>query len=500
MFSRPAVRLGAILSALAVSGAAAQQASNTSGPNVRARFIPYNITVDDAGQLSTGDRTAGTRGACPQTEANYTAFDFLGGGLFAGQGGFVEDETAAVTYTVPSDEFPLRLDLAEILFVTVGTSVTTTTIWSVQVWEGTPATGTQIFSIASDGALLPHLVMGPGNNGTVIQFGIDPGDPEQIFINNNGTNQFSIGFTVEQHNNQTADGCTTMPSQSSNAFPATDTDGLSQQFNNWIGVIACPFSPAGFLRFSEIPITNRPSGDWVMRALYTPTNCTSAQGACCFIDGTCFDGLTASECTTLNGTAQGDGTTCAAANCPLPTGACCLPNGSCLDVDEPTCMTVGGTHLGDGSACLAGNVCPQGACCLPDGSCVDGVTAIGCADLGGLYEGDLTDCASTSCPQPTGACCLSNGNCIIFTESDCGIVSGTWAGAATTCPDACVAACLCEFGGDPMLINVEDLLSFLGLWFPALPEADINGGGVDVTDLLDFLGCWFPSSNGAPCP
>ncbi len=68
--------------------------------------------------------------------------------------------------------------------------------------------------------------------------------------------------------------------------------------------------------------------------------------------------------------------------------------------------------------------------------------------------------------------------------------------AAGPCADA---GCLCEFGGEPDDVDVQDLLGFLALWFESLPGADLNGGGVDVTDLLDFLECWFIASAGT-CP
>ncbi len=60
--------------------------------------------------------------------------------------------------------------------------------------------------------------------------------------------------------------------------------------------------------------------------------------------------------------------------------------------------------------------------------------------------------------------------------------------------------CPCEFGGDPGVVDVQDLLQFLSFWFVEDPQADLNGGGVDVTDLLQFLSCWFPASDSGTCP
>jgi hypothetical protein len=85
-------------------------------------------------------------------------------------------------------------------------------------------------------------------------------------------------------------------------------------------------------------------------------------------------------------------------NCPQPTGACCFLDGSCIDgLEEADCTGMGGTYQGDDTTCL-GSDCPQplGACCLMDGSCVE-VTEEDCAALGGTYNGDFTDCGSVSC-------------------------------------------------------------------------------------------------------
>ncbi len=54
--------------------------------------------------------------------------------------------------------------------------------------------------------------------------------------------------------------------------------------------------------------------------------------------------------------------------------------------------------------CAGGPV--GGACCNGDGSCDDVADQAACDGQGGAYEGDGTNCASTSCPQPT-----SNDEC-----------------------------------------------------------------------------------------
>ncbi len=56
-----------------------------------------------------------------------------------------------------------------------------------------------------------------------------------------------------------------------------------------------------------------------------------------------------------------------------------------------------GTYVPDPCAGLD----PVGACCLIDGSCTDAVTESTCDGLGGTWQGADTECATTSCPQPS---------------------------------------------------------------------------------------------------
>ncbi|MBX3385819.1 MAG: hypothetical protein KF768_04555 [Phycisphaeraceae bacterium] len=66
--------------------------------------------------------------------------------------------------------------------------------------------------------------------------------------------------------------------------------------------------------------------------------------------------------------------------------------------------------------------------------------------------------------------------------------------------------CPGDFNNDGV-VDLADLLDFLGLWNPALGQAvtpgtgaDLNGDGVvDLADLLDFLGEWNPNL-GMTCP
>ncbi|MBL8764617.1 MAG: immunoglobulin domain-containing protein [Phycisphaerae bacterium] len=196
------------------------------------------------------------------------------GGSFVLQQGFAEHEIAAASYTLPASEFPVKIDLMEMIFATANTTVTTTTHWSILVWEGIPTTGTIVAEYSSDGLILPHIIIPPGTNGVNVQVSVDPEDPEQIIINNTGgSNTFTIGYRIDKHNQQTANPCFTGPPGTKNAFPTTDANGLSSPTNNWLFGVNCgPFGcPAngGWARFSQLPLSCRPSGDWNIRVTYS---------------------------------------------------------------------------------------------------------------------------------------------------------------------------------------------------------------------------------------
>lgn len=79
-------------------------------------------------------------------------------------------------------------------------------------------------------------------------------------------------------------------------------------------------------------------------------------------------------------------------------GACCLPDGSCVSVDADACAALGGIHQGDGTECgLVECPVPMGACCLPDATCIE-TSASECAALGGTYQGDASMCMDIACP------------------------------------------------------------------------------------------------------
>jgi hypothetical protein len=449
---------------------------------------------------SAGQQEGGIAGNCPPQVSSHTNANFEGG-QFVVQAGFSEGESAACSYTIPAAEFPIRLDMAEMIFATSGASVSTTTHWSFTVWKGNPSTGTQIFTVSSDGKILPHLVMPPGTTGTNIQFMIDPGDPEQIYIDDDGSHTFSISYRIDQHHAQTQNPCFVAPPATMNAFPTTDVGGLQNPTQNWLYALNCGLSScAGWKRFSELPQgICRPSGDWVMRATWTSLgNCQGAPtGACC--QGTSCNVLTLTDCNTLGGIYKGDGVVCGTETCaPTGPGPCCFTStGGCINLLASSCVSAAGIPGPAGVSCT-GYVCfPMGACCLTDGSCVGPVSPAVCASMGGTYKGNNTTCATVSCPPPTGAACFATGFCIELTQADAAAAGATWKGAGTTCADGNDngTADACEqLVGDlnhDGRVDGADLGALLGLWGQSGTSGDLNNDGtVDGADLGVLLGAW----------
>ena len=392
--------------------------------------------------------------------STHTDFDFGAGGAAILQLGMGEGEAFAATYTADPSEFPIKFEAAECVFAVNSTTVQTTTEWSLLIYEGTPDSGSLIAVFSSDGLTLPHVILPPspsGTQGLVLRLEVDPGDPEQVFISNDGSASFTIAFRIDRHNNQTQNPCFFEPPQSSNAFLATDVSGLSKPQLNWLlgldcGILGCPPN-GGWESFGNLLAgLCRPTGDWIGRAQWSSTNCVPGVGACCYSDGSCDDGVLQGDCTALGGTFQGDGSTCALVTCNAAAVPCCFPStGNCLDVlTAADCVNAGGVVSGaPGQACGAIICFPEGACCLPDGSCADGLSPEDCAALSGAFQGDGTTCATSSCPQPIGACCFDTGFCVQLTEANCLNAGATWMGFGTDCTDSDMngTADACEAAG-----------------------------------------------------
>ena len=489
---------------IAAEEASAQGLAGSGGSSLGRRDFEELVGVRENDFLlamprvdGAGGGEGGVAGECSPVISTHTNASFQGG-QYNAQGGFAEQEIAAASYTVSAADFPLRIDLCEMIFATFNAAVTTTTKWSVLVWEGTPATGTLKYVFSSNGLDLPHLVMPPGTNGTNIQFGIDPGDPEQMIIQDDGTQTFSIGYRIDDHNNQTGNPCLVAPPSSSNAFPTTDIGGLQQPSQNWLFALNCGLAAcSGWKNFSQLSPLCRPSGDWVMRATWTPTNC-QVPGACCLPSGAC-QSLTEAECAVLGGSFIGDGTSCGPNTCANALVPCCFQaTGGCLTLSAASCAAAGGTAGPAGQTCGTYVCFPIGACCLTDGSCLPGVSPTACAAQGGVFQGNGTQCSAGLCPLPTGASCFPTGFCLILTEAQAIEAGATWYGPGTTCADlnGNGEADICEQSrpedlNNDGVVNGQDLTILLGAWGALGGPADLNRDGVvGSSDLTQLLGAW----------
>lgn len=519
-----------------------------------ARFKPMKVNVTPVSLVASfpGEGPV-PRGDCPDSISTHTDANF-GGGAFVVQGGFAQMEIAAAQYTIPAAAFPIKLNLAEMIFATSSSSQQTTTQWGIRVWSGPPNTGTLVAAYDSDGTILPHIVIPQGTNGVNVQVSVDPGDPEQIIIDApaDGSRSFTVGYIINQHNQQTQNPCLVSPPTCCNAFPTTDTSGLQQPANNWLfgvncGSFGCPPN-GGWARFSQLASFCRPSGDWVIRVTWESVNCNPTVGACCLPAGNCII-ASSTDCSNQGGTYQGDNVTCGSVNCPQPVmGACCLPSGVCEQRTQSSCQASSGTYQGNNTLCAnvncpqparaccfqstggclnltpsncttaggvpgpVGSLCatyvcfPMGACCLPNGNCVGPVSPAGCQSQGGTFQGNATTCANTNCPQPTGACCFTNGNCLQFTSSECSTAGGTYQGNGTTCgPTTCAPPTgrCCFPNGACLDFTAEDCATAGGTFggvgsmcssgpcAPACPCDWNHAGGVNSQDYFDFLTAFF---------
>lgn len=104
---------------------------------------------------------------------------------------------------------------------------------------------------------------------------------------------------------------------------------------------------------------------------------------------------------------------------------------TCTEVPLAECMGLGGVFQGDGTDCVPDPCLEVGACCLPDGTCQEDITETTCDNAGGIYQGSGVTCASSSC-------C---GNDQIDPGEQC---DGT---DAPRCPGECLSDCTCPVTG-----------------------------------------------------
>ncbi len=187
----------------------------------------------------------------------------------------------------------------------------------------------------------------------------------------------------------------------------------------------------------EIYIADDASGDtgtlngWGLEIAGKPSPCTSEPlGACCLATG--CQQLTATSCSSQNGTAWYVNVSCEDSDCP-PTGRCCSASGSCEMLTEAACLATSGSSWNGALTCAT--PCEVGACCIGE-TCTQ-TTQVGCAGNwtpGVICDGPQTYSAAPAVAipdnNPTGA---SNTITVTdsFTVTDANVrlhVTHTWVG------------------------------------------------------------------------
>jgi hypothetical protein len=535
----------ACLGAAAASGHVGAQTGDAEH-----RVIEATADLDGRPSILTTVRHAKGAGAadgptgCAEVSFQYSSLNpFDSGGEVGLQLGMVEQEIAAISITLDPSEFPVIFRSAETIFARTGpVAVETTTEWSLLVWEGTPD-DFPLETFSSDGTLIPHAVIPPDASpvGVIVGVVIDPGDPDQVVIDNDGSNTFSVGFRIDTHHQPATSSCNAgftpaeccPPPQFQNAFLNTDTIqpiGATFPAQNWLrcrsncGILACP---GGWHTLQSLG-SQGPGGDWNIRTTYKPFQCPDAQGACCITAGMSCSDETEADCTSMGGdwegenaspddcsavggTFQGDGVTCAVANCPPPLGACCVEGGCVFPQSVADCAQINGIYQGDGTDCIT--ITCIGACCFQPSGCVN-LGEDQCTTAEGFWQGDGTDCGVIVC-FPNGACCFEDGTCGDgVDESVCLAASGTFQGdgvlcSAVNCPQPLGACCLSN-GSCLDLVETDCNQIPNSAWVGALTDctdADQNGtadacevpdcpedlntnGAVDFADILIIIANW----------
>ncbi len=446
---------------------------------------------------SGGARGQGCGTLCDTEQRTYADSNFENGAVFNGTlpPGLVETEIGAVTYQLTAADFPICIESSEFIFAQTHNNPTTTE-WSYYVWSGNPETGNLVafFETDPDLGLLPIELPQPGGVRAVNLFlTVDPSDPEQIVINDDGSHQFSVGIGIKSHNQPPTTPCDcafgfgTLPAVccpplvTANAWPAMDAAGpaAGTGANQWLWARDCPggdeicFEGPGWLQLSEIP--QQYVNDWAIRVTFRPDACA---GACC-LPGGCSDALDQSLCESQGGLFLGGGTTCAPGVCQ---GGCCYADSQgqqCSTVSPSQCAALGGEFAGFGTQCNVDVIC-EGACCVPflepGTECLDQFSQFDCEEIGAIYMGLSTTCAEVEPCFPLGGCCVGT-QCSVEREMDCDASGGVWYGAETTCSLASLGACCFTSTESCSNLSAQNCCTFGGLY---------QGAGTNCTSFVCF--------------
>src|SRR5947208_2357001 len=76
------------------------------------------------------------------------------GGNYIIEAGMAQTEMAAATYTLSASEFPVHINLTEVILATSNASQQTVTQWSLLYYSGTPNNGTLVDTFTADDIVL----------------------------------------------------------------------------------------------------------------------------------------------------------------------------------------------------------------------------------------------------------------------------------------------------------------------------------------------------------
>lgn len=198
-------------------------------------------------------------------------------------------------------------------------------------------------------------------------------------------------------------------------FPTPDEWAKSHGYNRfpkrwaqWLGAIRASILALERKAGKNVTISEFPGKGTVINVERRPVGAAAPTGACC-LDGNCTIRSSLS-CAVIGGIYQGDDTICDPNPCPpAGTGACCYNNGTCDDgLTATQCAEGGGIYQGNGSICA-------GVECF---NCASGVDLAFCADwtVSCTAGDDTADCpcffsigwADSCCNTPPAIQCGSS--------------------------------------------------------------------------------------------
>ncbi len=243
---------------------------------------------------------------------------------------------------------------------------------------------------------------------------------------------------------------------------------------------------------------------------------------CCFPDATCME-LNAGDCAAMGGVANTDATDCASAVCPdlRPPNDFCdgaevidwpavVPGdtSTATSDDAPTCGDVVSEHRGVWySVTGTGRELMATTCSLLVAQPGRTTFPMRFSVYQSCGELVCVDAVPSPCAFGTGSsvtfCADEDETYLIHLHADTPTLAGVFDLSVFPTGVRC-SGCVCEYGGDPETVDIEDVLTYVALWLANDLEADIDGGTlaseVQISDLLLFLDCYFDSiANGGTC-